>query len=270
MRALRRARSLGLGLLLAPLALLVFQTQAAPLSSALDRFALELLTPPQRWVDRLSGGVSGWFDRFFRAGQLVADNQRLRKRLARLELEQRRADALRREIRHLEALLELRREQAAPALGARVLAKETDSLDRSIVIDRGREDGLRANLPVLGARGLVGRVVQVAGRSARVQLLVDRRSGVAATVPDRAIYCILSGDGDQALQVKHVYGNVWPQPGQVLWTSGLDRLYPADLRLGVVRRRPAQGGETLSLEVRLGTDLLGLDEVLVMLLPEKS
>lgn len=257
-----------LALLLAPLALLTLQVHSAPLAATLDRLALELLSPPQRWVDQLAGAAQAWTARFFRAGELVAENQRLRARLARLEVERQRAQQLRRALGHMEALLGLRRAQQVPILGARVIAKEADTLDRSLVIDRGRGAGLRANQPVLGAQGLVGRIVHVAKGSARVQLLVDRRSGVAATVPDRAIYCILAGDGDGALRVKHVYGNVWPQPGQVLWTSGLDRLYPANLRLGVVRRRAAADGDAAALEVRPATDLLGLDEVLVMLVPE--
>lgn len=267
MRAIRQKRLLLLALLLAPLALLTLQVQSPSLSGALDRVALELLTPPQRLVDRASGWVSGWFARFFQTGQLVAENQRLRARLIRLEAERRQTGRLRRELGRLEELLELRHAQNVPMVGARIVAKEADTLDRTVVIDRGRSAGLRANLPVLAAHGLVGRIVQVASESARVQLLVDRRSSVAAAVPDSAIYCILAGDGDRALRVTHVYGNVWPQPGQALWTSGLDRLYPASLQLGVVRRRAAPDGDTPNLEVRPATDVLGLQEVLVLLSP---
>lgn len=73
-----------------------------------------------------------------------------------------------------------RRESAAPvAVSARVLHRETSNARRSIVVDAGRDDGVVEGLPVIQQDSLVGIVVTVSGRAARV-LRVDDRSAVTS------------------------------------------------------------------------------------------
>ena len=52
----------------------------------------------------------------------------------------------------------------------------------SVKIDKGSDDGVRENQPVIAAGGLAGKVTSVTGGTAEVRLITDGESGVSAQV----------------------------------------------------------------------------------------
>ncbi len=72
-------------------------------------------------------------------------------------------------------------------VAARVIARSPTVWYAAITIDKGSDQGVRVNQPVLSGTGLVGKVSDVAPDAARVTLLTDHTSGVSAqVVPDGA------------------------------------------------------------------------------------
>ncbi|MCZ7670300.1 MAG: rod shape-determining protein MreC [Chloroflexi bacterium] len=63
---------------------------------------------------------------------------------------------------------------------ASVIGRDTSLSIRSIIIDKGSDDGVRVGMPVESARGLVGRVFRTTPHSAQVALISDNASAVPA------------------------------------------------------------------------------------------
>jgi len=123
--------------------------------------------------------VVGWID----AGVGVYwEDQKLRKRLAQVQVE---ADAMRSERlenARLRRLLALSQENPSDLTAARVTARSLDRLGGSLTIDKGFKEGIRPNCAVLTPEGLVGRIERVGSHEARVLTLLHRDCAVAVRV----------------------------------------------------------------------------------------
>lgn len=80
----------------------------------------------------------------------------------------------------LHQLLGLKERGAFHTVTARVIGRDASNWWKSIQIDHGTNDGLRKNLAVLDADGLVGKIVSVTKGESRVLLLTDPNCKVSA------------------------------------------------------------------------------------------
>ncbi|MFV9838901.1 MAG: rod shape-determining protein MreC [Aaplasma endosymbiont of Hyalomma asiaticum] len=67
-----------------------------------------------------------------------------------------------------------------------------------VFIPLGREHGVRSGQPVVDSEGLVGRVVDVSDRSARVLLVTDQGFRIPVVIVESGINAMLIGEGDKA------------------------------------------------------------------------
>jgi rod shape-determining protein MreC len=74
-----------------------------------------------------------------------------------------------------------------------VIGRDTSPAIRSIIIDKGADDGVRVGMPVESARGLVGRVYRTTDRSAQVALITDNTSAVPARLGNSRATGLLRG-----------------------------------------------------------------------------
>jgi len=123
--------------------------------------------------------VVGWVD----AGVGVYwENQKLKKRLAQIQME---ADAMRTdrvENARLRRLLDLSQENPSDLTAARVTARSLDRLGGSLTIDKGSKDGVLPERAVITPEGLVGRVERCTAHEARVLTLLHHDCAVAVRV----------------------------------------------------------------------------------------
>jgi rod shape-determining protein MreC len=118
---------------------------------------------------------------------------------------------------------------------ANVIGRDTNSSLRSIIIDRGLEDGIRVNMPVEGSRGLVGRVYRVSNRSAQVILITDTSNSIPARLSNTRVTGSLRGGGVAGnLYLEWVDQSHQISIGEVVVTSGLGGRMPRDLIIGRV------------------------------------
>jgi len=79
-------------------------------------------------------------------------------------------------------------------VGARVIAGGTGNWFDSFTIDKGSNDGLKADMNVMSGSGLCGRIVAVGPNWARVLAVIDDTSNVSAQVLSTSDRLIVSGD----------------------------------------------------------------------------
>ncbi|NPV09663.1 MAG: rod shape-determining protein MreC [Anaerolineae bacterium] len=117
---------------------------------------------------------------------------------------------------------------------ARVAGREPGNLIRALLISTGADGGLLPDMPVITGRGLVGRVVEVAGHSAQVLLINDARSAVAALVQRTRASGIVKGQLDGSIVMEGIDCDADVQVGDVVLTSGLGDVFPKGIVIGQV------------------------------------
>ncbi len=269
----RRSQLLLVGLVLLHLAVISHQVDGGGGVSLLQRSALLFLTPLQRAVELVASGVGEAWRAYGFHHETYARNRQLEARLRQLEVELQSVSQRAQESDRLRELLELRRTLPFETLPARVVARDGVPWFRSLTIDRGEADGVVLNAPVLSPTGVVGRVFAVGPGAARVQVLLDRDCGAGVLIERSRVTGVVAGQvldpasGDGDLLLKYVPERADVVTGDLVVTSGTDRIYPKGLAVGRVRF--VGGGSGLFRDVRVEPSARfdRLEEVLVVRRP---
>lgn len=212
--------------------------------------------------------VLGIVPDFFRAR---AENIALRKRVG--QLEQRLMDLqedLRREQR-LGELMAYSNGFGSEKVIAQVIGNDPTGWFSTILVDKGSVDGVRNNLPVLSASGLVGHVTETSRFSSKVLLLTDPDSKVSVIAQDGRAQGLVQGDGANGCLLKYVETTASIKAGEVIITSGFSRMYPKGLLVGEILEVKNIAGNLFQwARVLPRTDFRRLEEVAILLAPQLS
>lgn len=220
--------------------------------------------PAVRAGSSVTGAVGDVFKNYADLRGVRAENRRLSDALLRTERER---DELRERAaagERLQGLLDMRRTMPYPGVAARVVASGLASGSATLLIDRGSVDGIARGMPVLGLGGVVGRVLLVGPKLSKVICLTDPRSGVGVTMQQSGFNAVLEGTTAGSCSVNYLPPYAEVAPGDLVVTSGLDRIYPKGISVGRIVGRPEGQGLQRRFEVRPTVDLSRLAEVLVL------
>jgi rod shape-determining protein MreC len=266
----RRSRLLLAILVLGHLVAISNQVDGGGGASLLQRWLLSVLSPLQAAGAGLVRGVASGWTSYLGLRGVRQENRRLAERLRGLELEaqQRRQEA--EEAQRLRDLLGLQRVLPLPTMVAHVIARDGTPWYRTVTLDRGSADGVRLNAPVLSPDGVVGRVIARGRHAARVQLLLDEVSGAGARIERSRITGVVSGhgraglapSGDLAMKYVPMLSDV--VVGDVVVSSGLDRIFPPGLLIGRVRFVKTGAGLFKEILVAPSARFDSLEEVLIV------
>lgn len=172
------------------------------------------------------------------------DNARLEQKNAELMAENTKVSDLIRENRALRDELRFARERVdLDLMGASVsgtkIGEEPGNLRRSIALDVGARDGVRAWVPVANHVGLIGQVMSVGAYSCDVMLINDPGSQVQARISRSRHTGIVSGSTSGELVMRYIPqpigdGEVPVEVGDLVYTSGLSERFPPMLLIGQV------------------------------------
>ena len=155
-------------------------------------------------------------------------------------------------------------------LPARIIARKSATWWSSVQIDRGEQDGLDSDMPVVTEVGLVGKTTTIGKNSAYVLLIADENCKVAARVEGTREQGILSGErvtpGMQPdLTLNFLSKTAQIQPGQQVWSSGITGgVFPTNVLLGTVREFQPRALDGRA-KVTPAVDLSKLENVFVVL-----
>ena len=125
---------------------------------------------------------------------------------------------------------------------ARVTGVGPSNFEHTVFIDRGTANGVRKDMPVVAGAGLVGRVVQVSQRTARVLLLVDPSSAVASRLASNGETGVAEGTGGDELRFDLFDAEAAVTVGDEVVTSGYEGgVYPPGIPIGTVARIQPRG-----------------------------
>lgn len=216
-------------------------------------------------------GVKNWWNTYFSLRDSRAENQVLRQ--DRIATETQLLD-LREKIRQLEqvkAQVDWQSANSYQGVQASVVGRDANNLFGTVIIDKGGNDGVQRNMPVVAAGGLVGRVIVVSPFSSRVMLLTDERHGAGAVIAQTAenrLLGIVRGKGVNICELRFIAPPDRVDNGEQVITSGQDGIYPRGLLIGRVRKPDNTTSVTPSIvDVDPSAPLDKLELVSVILVP---
>lgn len=207
-----------------------------PLESAQSSIR-SIFSPVQDAADGVFSPVGDAWSSVTDYDDLQAENERLR-----LELEGLRGQSLADEsaaARLTDALAQLQIEYVAdiPKVTAQVVGSVSNFDDFTIVLDKGSGSGIAVGMPAVTDLGLVGRVIEVDGDQARVQLITepDFQLGIRVVGIDDVALARGTGENQPLLITEGLEAAEEVVVGDLVETSGLERsVYPAGVPVGIV------------------------------------
>jgi rod shape-determining protein MreC len=155
-------------------------------------------------------------------------------------------------------------------LSATVIGRNPDRWNEMIIIDKGNINGIKKNMAVMTATGLIGKVKSVSQFSSTVELLsaMDPKNRISAVIQGKSdVYGFVQGfdDKQKLLLVKSIPAGTTITKGQTVITSGLGGIFPKGLMIGkVVDVKPDQYGLNQTAYVKPGADFYDIQNVIII------
>ncbi|HET6175890.1 MAG TPA: rod shape-determining protein MreC [Candidatus Sulfotelmatobacter sp.] len=224
------------------------------------------VTPFERglvWVQNSTGNL--WHNYFYLRG-VRAENRQLREQIEQMRLEQVRLSEDAAQARRLQTLLAFKEQFISRTVAAQVIGSSGSDLSRIVYIDKGENAGLKRDMAVITADGIVGKILQVYKNPAVSQVLLinDQTSGVGAILEKTRLQGVLRGTANGEVVLERVMSDEQVPVGETVLTSGGDQIFPKGLPVGTVAK--VGNGKDLFLNIRVkpAANLSKLEEVLVL------
>lgn len=196
--------------------------------------AISLTAPFQKMVSNSLGLVKDIWGHYFFLISVAEENVRLKRALAQAIEKNNQCNELELSNLRLRSLLNFRKIVNEPVLAAEVIGKDPSSWFKTIIIDKGRSEGVQKGLPVLVPEGIAGQVTEVSNHYSKVLLIIDRNSAVDAMVQRTRARGVIKGQPSGRCRFKYVLRKHDVQIGDTVVSSGLDGVFPKGLRVGYV------------------------------------
>jgi len=145
-----------------------------------------------------------------------------------------------REVNRLRHALNYRERSFFKLVPAVVVARDSSTWWRTITINRGKDDGIEGDMPVVTDEGLVGKTTTVSANISIVILVADENCRVACSVEGTREQGIVSGERvttgvTPRLNLNFLSKQADLRPGQKVYTTGVGGVFPSGLLVGVVK-----------------------------------
>ena len=232
----------------------------------LEQFVIEATAPIERLFQRTMAWTEGFWSNYFFLVNVRRENAALKKDLNALKMENSRYRELLFTHERLKALFQFKQSMNIPAVAAQVIGLDPTGWFRSVIIDKGTYAGIKMDMPVLNASGVVGRVVSVSPHYAKVLLLTDQNSAVDALIQRSRDRGIVRGLRAEACALDYMIKTSDVRVGDNVVTSGLGGVYPKGIPIGqVINVEDSPGDLFRHITVKPAVDFSRLEEVLVIL-----
>jgi rod shape-determining protein MreC len=192
------------------------------ITSGIKSVANAVYSPFRHAVVDVISPIGDFFAGAVHYGTVQSENRQLRATVARLRAEQAERGFDSNQLRNLLALEHLPYLNSLPTVTAESQEIDSSNFTLTITIDKGRSDGVDVGMPVVGAGGLVGQVIQSFHHTSVVRLVTDGQSKVGVTFgPSYTGTIDGQGPGD-AMTADLVTPHTPVRKGEKMFTSSLD------------------------------------------------
>ncbi len=223
------------------------------------------VTPPEMFFHWIGKSIRGTWSNYVDLIHIRKQNKDLKSELDRLHLEE---DSLAEDARQgqrLQALLGFKEKYIYQTVAAQVIGTSGTEQSHVLLIDKGAQDGIKPDMPVITPDGIVGKTRDVFRHTSQVLEISDATSGAGVILEKTRIRGVLRGDSWGQPEIVNVSPDERIQNGESVLTSGGDAIYPRGLSVGTVSRVvPQPEGTLVNVLVKPAANLARLEEVLVI------
>jgi len=115
-----------------------------------------------------------------------------------------------------------------------VISKGIIAILSSLLINRGLDDGIVKNLPVLSSKGVIGKITAVSKSSSEVQLISDVNFRLSVKIAPDEVEGIMRWIGEDLCEIAELKKISDIEIGDIVLTSNLSIYFPPNLPVGVV------------------------------------
>ena len=232
------------------------------------RSSLATAIYPFQYLAHVPSAIGEWLaDNLAQRHELISENESLRENALFNQAKLQRLALLERENARLRQLLDspvqLSNEKV---LIAEILSVDLHPFKQLIAINKGSRHGAFTGQPIVGAKGIIGQVVEVFPLHSNALLISDPNHALLAENNRNNLRALLVGSGKvDRVELKNVSSSADIRIGDLFHTSGLDGLYPPNYPIAEVTTITNNPGEAfLQVEARPLVDLDTIREVLLL------
>ena len=236
----------------------------------LERIAISFISPFQELVTHSMRYTRDIWQQYFYLVTVTRQNQIIRTQLNQaLEVNNQWQETELANVR-LRNLLDFEKTITEMVVAAEVIGKDPSAWFKTVIIDKGRADGLTRGLPVVMPQGIAGQVIEVSNHYSKVMLIIDRNSAVDALVQRTRARGVIKGESTDRCRLDFVLRKNDVRVGDTVVSSGLDGVYPKGLRIGFVAEVIEHDADIFhEVIITPFVDFEKLEEVLVVLEVQK-
>lgn len=253
------------GILLTLALIFLVSTLGSQKFSTLHKLVLEATGPMQKGVTHAGDYLSVIKEEYIELISVHEENERLWDEL----LECRATASSSREAlainTSLQKLLAFKESYDQPMLAARIVGKDPSLWFRTVIVDRGGNDGMMKGMPVVNGEGVVGQIFAVSPNYSKVILAIAPSSAIDVLIQKSRVRGILKGTGSLSFKLDYVLKTVDVQEGDHIVTAGYGGAFPTGMPVGVVSKVvKKRRGMFLDIEVKPAVDFLTLENLLII------
>ena len=249
--------------------ILISVTSKSQSNFGFGRVGLSFVAPFQEMVTRSVRFAREIWGHYFSLVSVSKENDDLKKSLNQAIEKNNESHELELGNQRLRTLLSFQRSLEDRVVAAEVIGKDPSTWFKTVIIDKGKADGLQKGLPVVLPQGIAGQIIEVSDHYSKVMLIIDRNSAVDALVQRSRARGIIKGASADQCRFDFVLRKHDVQIGDTVVASGLDGVYPKGLRIGRVSDLNERNSNIFyEITVEPFVDYEKLEEVLVVLRPQ--
>jgi len=209
-------------------------------------------------IRREISGIAHYHRNYLENDKLHNETDFLRSKLISLE-------ELAQENRRLKGLLTLKQNSPLKLIIARVIGRLADNWSSGVIIDKGRNSGIKRGMAAINYLGLVGRVIECGDTSSKVMLISDPNLGVSGVVQRSREEGLVNGTLGGNLIMRYLPEDADIMVNDIVVTSELSGSYPKGLAIGkIISIGKEFSGLNRYAVIKPAADLLNIEELLLI------
>ncbi|MDQ1333510.1 MAG: Cell shape-determining protein MreC [Thermodesulfobacteriota bacterium] len=233
--------------------------------NAVEQLIVEITAPFQQLIRQTINATKEFWTNYFYLVDVRSENKRLKREIDSFRRENSQYSELLATHERLRSLLQFKEVIHRPVVAAQVIGLDPTGWFKSIIIDKGKTAGIRWDMPVVNASGVVGRIVSVSNNYAKVLLIIDQNSAVDCLTQRSRDRGMVKGTSGQVCKMDYMAKSSDAVVGDLVITSGLGGVFPKGLPVGRISS-VKEGDDKLFKDIDMApsVDFSKLEEVLVI------
>jgi len=259
------------GTIIVVLSLTVIFTTKFPIGKNIRENAVQIFRPGLE-VSNITLSFFSNFREFLRSNEnLKEENYAMKNTIEILQREITRLREFESENNRLRSLIELKQKVPFDTLPAQIIGRDLTGWAQVIIIDKGSSNGVKEDMPVVAAQGIVGKVIETGLFSSKVQLLIDKKSQIGGIMQKSRIVGLVEGTGSEYLTMNYLPRDEEIYVNDLVLSSGLGKVYEKGLIIGTVKEvHEAKFGLYKYAVVSPSVPFSKMEEILVILNMKKG